>query len=166
VFRVEDRWVRCVHLDYQSPVYRDSCVELFAEPVPGRGYFGFEVSCGGGLLLSHILDPARVPGGFADFAPVDAALGRAVEVVTSLPGRTEPERAEPLVWTAALRIPFSLFEALAGAPAPRAGQVWRANLFKCADDSSHPHWASWSPIGERLDFHQPARFGELVFSGR
>ena len=158
--------MRCVHLDYQSPVYRDSCAELFVEPVPGRGYFNFELSCGGGLLLSHIEDPTRVDTGFARFAPVDAALGRRVEVVTSLAGRVDPERVEALTWTAALRIPFALFESLVGSPAPREGEVWRANLFKCADDSSHPHWASWAPIGERLDFHQPARFGELVFRGR
>ena len=28
-FRVEDRYVRCVHVGYQTPVCRDSCVELF-----------------------------------------------------------------------------------------------------------------------------------------
>jgi hypothetical protein len=164
LFRVEDRWVRCVHLDYQSPVYRDSCAELFVEPAPGRGYLNFEVSCGGGLLLSHIEDPTRVGSGFARFAPVPAELGRQVEVVTSLRGRIDPERADSLTWTAALRIPFALFETCAAARTPRAGETWRGNLFKCADDSSQPHWASWAPIGEQLDFHQPARFGELVFS--
>jgi hypothetical protein len=166
VFRVEDRFVRCVHLDYQSPVYRDSCVELFVEPAAGRGYFNFELSCGGGLLLSHIQDPRRTPAGFARFAPVGAELGGRVGIATSLAGPIDPERAGPLTWTAALRIPFALFESLVGAGAPRAGEAWRGNLFKCADDSSQPHWASWAPIGERLDFHQPACFGELVFRGR
>jgi hypothetical protein len=166
IFRVEDRWLRCVHLDYQAPVYRDSCVELFVEPRPGRGYFNFELGCGGGLLLSHIEDPTRTPDGFARFAPLDRALGRLVGVRTSLRGPIEGELPGPLTWTAALRIPFALFESSLGEVAPREGEVWRANLFKCADDSSHPHWASWAPIGERLDFHQPARFGELVFSGR
>jgi hypothetical protein len=163
IFRVEDRWVRCVHLDYQSPVYRDSCVELFVAPCPGHGHFNFEVSCGGGLLVSHVEDPRRTPGGFARATPVDAVRGRAVEVRTSLAGRIEPERAGPVTWTAALRIPFALFADFVGPVAPQAGAVWRANLFKCADDSSHPHWASWAPIGGRLDFHQPAKFGELVF---
>jgi hypothetical protein len=164
IFRVEDRWVRCVHLDYQSPVYRDSCVELFAEPLAGRGYCNFELSCGGGLLIQHIEDPTRLGPGFARYAWIDAALGRTVDVATSLPGRIDPERPEPLVWTAALRIPFALFEQVVGARAPRPGATWRANLYKCADDSSHPHWGSWAPIGERREFHQPACFGELVFS--
>ena len=43
------------------------------------------------------------------------------------------------------------------------GERWRANFFKCAENSKHPHWASWSPIGPILKFHQPNRFGELYF---
>ena len=46
---------------------------------------------------------------------------------------------------------------------PVAGQRWRAlatrprcHAFKCGDQTSHPHWASWAPIGEALNFHQPA----------
>jgi hypothetical protein len=44
---------------------------------------------------------------------------------------------------------------------PVRGQRWRANAFKCGDQTSHPHWASWAPIGEALNFHQPGRFGWL-----
>ena len=29
-------------------------------------------------------------------------------------------------------------------PSPRA--VWRVNFYKCADDTSHPHWLTWSPV--------------------
>ncbi|MCD6337129.1 MAG: hypothetical protein J7M01_02720, partial [Candidatus Marinimicrobia bacterium] len=36
------------------------------------------------------------------------------------------------------------------------------NLYKCGDKTSHPHWASWSPI-DKLNFHQPKHFGEFVF---
>ena len=42
-----------------------------------------------------------------------------------------------------------------GAP-PVPGDRWRANFYKCGDETSHPHWASWSPVG-RLDFHRPQR---------
>src|ERR1700678_2575557 len=50
-FKVQDRYVRCVHDQYQSMVSRDSCVEFFVEPRPGRGYFNFEINCGGAVLL-------------------------------------------------------------------------------------------------------------------
>jgi hypothetical protein len=46
LFRVEDRFVRCVHTGFQSAVYKDSCVEFFVQPRPDRGYFNFEFNCG------------------------------------------------------------------------------------------------------------------------
>jgi hypothetical protein len=66
LFRVQDRYVRSVHTEYQSPVYRDSCVEFFIQPKPHKGYFNFEFNCGGALLSSYITDSTRVPGGFRD----------------------------------------------------------------------------------------------------
>src|SRR5881394_1038939 len=32
MFRVEDRFVRCTRTAYQSEVWKDSCVEFFAQP--------------------------------------------------------------------------------------------------------------------------------------
>lgn len=50
MFRVEDRYLRCLRTQYQDPVWKDSCVEFFAQPMPERGYFNFEFNCGGALL--------------------------------------------------------------------------------------------------------------------
>jgi hypothetical protein len=47
------------------------------------------------------------------------------------------------------------------APAHRS---WCGNLFKCADESSNPHWASWNPIGEELNFHDPRYFASIRFA--
>ena len=33
---------------------------------------------------------------------------------------------------------------------PTLSRGWRGNFYKCADESSHPHWASWAPIGPEL----------------
>jgi len=41
-------------------------------------------------------------------------------------------------------------------------KVFRGNFFKCGDETSHPHWASWSPISEELNFHRPETFGSIV----
>ena len=43
------------------------------------------------------------------------------------------------------------------------GATWRANFYKCGDETSHPHWLSWSPVKE-LNFHAPDDFGELKFT--
>ena len=50
-----DQYVRCTHRTYGDPVYRDSCVEFFIQPKPGRGYFNFEFNCGGAFLCNYRL---------------------------------------------------------------------------------------------------------------
>jgi hypothetical protein len=45
-----------------------------------------------------------------------------------------------------------------------AGEVWRANFYKCGDETSQPHWAAWHPV-EALNFHLPQCFGQLRFEG-
>jgi hypothetical protein len=162
IFRVEDRYVRCVHRHFQDPVYRDSCVEVFLQPRPDRGYVNLEMNCGGALLASHVTDERRTPEGFAAFRKLTAEEGRQVRVRSSLPPLVEPEIDEPLAWELAFFVPTALLEGCVGPIGPFAGQEWRANLYKCADASSHPHWASWSPV-EALNFHLPRCFGTLRF---
>lgn len=162
VFRVEDRWVRCVHTRLNDPVYRDSCVELFLEPVPGRGYLNFEWNAGGTLLASHVTDPTRTPEGLRAAAPLTEVEASAIRVRTSLPRVVDPEVSSPLTWTLAFALPFEVLGARVGGVRPRAGDVWRGNVFKCADDSSHPHWISWAPLTAR-NFHLPGCFGALRF---
>ena len=86
-FRVNDRFVRAVHTNYNDMVCRDSCVEFFVEPKPDAGYFNFEVNCGGTVLLSYVEDPTRVPGGFAKFSRVPELLGGTIRMYHSMPKR-------------------------------------------------------------------------------
>ncbi len=165
IFRVEDRHVRSVCTRYGDPVYRDSCVEVFLEPRPGRGYLNFEFNAGGTLLASHVRDPTRTPGGFRDFTPLPEEEGRRVRIFPSLPPVVDPEVPGPLTWTLAFAIPLALLAARVGPLGPLAGQTWRANLYKCGDQTSHPHWASWSPLPER-NFHLPTAFGEVRFEAK
>ena len=160
IFRVEDRYVRCVHTGYNDPVYKDSCVEFFVRPKEDRGYFNFEFNCGGAFLCSYITDPARVPGGFKEFVLIPEEDGKRIDVYHSMPRVIEPEVAEPTVWLLEFFIPFSLLEKYTG-PID-TGREWRANFYKCGDETSHPHWASWSPVDE-LNFHLPRCFGTLGF---
>lgn len=162
LFRVEDRYVRCAHTRFQDPVYEDSCVEIFLQPKPDRGYLNFEMNCGGALLSTYIRDHRRVPGGFAAFSRLTQDEGRRVRVSASLAPPIDPELPGPLVWTLSFEIPLAVLEGRLGPIGPLSGQEWRANLFKCGDRTSHPHWASWSPVDE-LNFHLPRCFGRLRF---
>jgi hypothetical protein len=164
-FKVHDQFVRCVHDRYQSSVYQDSCVEFFVEPSADAGYFNFEVNCGGAMLLYYIEDPAPAPQAlFRKFCQVPAELGQQVRIRSSLPSRVEPEIADPVTWTVQIAVPRAVFEAFLGPVGDWSGKLWRGNFFKCGDLTSHPHWASWSPIGEELRFHDPRRFAPILMS--
>jgi Carbohydrate-binding family 9 len=161
-FRVEDRFVRCVHERYQSMVCEDSCVEFFVEPRPGRGYFNFEINGGGTMLLYFIEDPNPGNGKlFRKFREVPIELGGMVKIQTSLPARIDPEITESITWMLKLSVPREVLEAFAGPLGDWSGQQWRGNLFKCGDKTSQPHWASWAPIGSELAFHNPAYFAAI-----
>lgn len=162
LFRVEDRHVRSMHTRFGDPVYQDSCVEAFLQPKPGRGYLNFEMNAGGALLASHVTDHRRTPGGFAAFTNLTEEDGGRVAVRSTLPRVIEPEIDGPIDWQLAFFIPTALLEKFIGPIGPLAGQEWRANLYKCGDRTSHPHWASWSPV-DALNFHLPHCFGSLRF---
>jgi hypothetical protein len=179
IFRVEDRYVKAVHENYQDPVCQDSCVEFFVMPCGFvnytslssvtspcenyQGYFNFEVNCIGTMLLYYIEDHRRTPDGFAKYDPVQEILANRITVFHSLSGPIEEEITTPVDWVVGYQIPFSIFESYLGPLDIRQGRGWRVNFYKCGDRTSHPHWASWKPIGEELNFHQPARFGALEF---
>jgi hypothetical protein len=162
LFRVEDRHVRSVHTRFGEPVYQDSCVEIFLQPKEGRGYLNFEMNAGGTLLASHVIDHRRTPEGFAAFTRLTGEDGRQVAVRSSLPPLVEPEIDGAVDWQLAFSIPLALLETYVGPIGPLPGQAWRANLYKCGDRTSHPHWASWSPV-DALNFHLPHCFGTLRF---
>jgi cellulose/xylan binding protein with CBM9 domain len=162
IFQVHDRYVRCVRSNYFDEVWKDSCVEFFAQPKTDRGYFNFEFNCGGAFLCSYIIDPERTPNGFKKFTKLPWEVARHIQVRTSLPRIIESEISEPIVWTLQFFIPFALFEPFAGKLGKIPGQVWRGNFFKCAEEVSHPHWASWSPVDE-FNFHLPKCFGQIRF---
>src|SRR5262245_61841961 len=96
IFRVEDRFVRCTRTSYQSEVWKDSCVEFFAQPRLHSGYFNFEFNCGGAFLCCHIVNPERTENGFKDFTRISEAIGSQVRVTSSLPQKTDPEITGPV----------------------------------------------------------------------
>ena len=163
IFWVEDRFVRCVHSVFQDPTYLDSCVELFIQPDGGTGYFNFEFNAGGTLAVSFIRDATRTPDVFKSYSILTAAEGSQVGVYHSLPALVEPEINTPVEWTLEFCIPLDLLAHYSGSGSDLGGREWRGNLYKCGDDTSHPHWASWAEV-DALNFHLPRCFGGLHFA--
>lgn len=132
LFSVRDRFVRCVARKFQDPVCRDSCVEFFVRP------------------------------GADDVRPLTEREAAGIRIYHSLPGRIEQELAQETCYELGFFLPFSIFAGTHGAPAPVSRTVWSGNVYKCGDDTSHPHWASWRPV-RRVNFHEPDCFGDLEF---
>ena len=163
-FRVDDQFVRATREDLNARVCNDACVEFFFEPKPEAGYFNFEINCLGTLYASYVEDPTRTPEGLGKAIKLNNRQAGMVQVYHSVPEVVFPEREEPLTWTVEYSIPLGLLEEFVGAIGDPASQTWRGNFYKCAEDNSHPHWASWAPIGEKLNFHVPQFFAPLRFA--
>lgn len=163
LFVVHDRYVVCRHTQLNSAVCQDSCVECFLQPGPDTGYLNVEFNCGGVLHASHILDATRTATGFADYRLLTAQEAAGIRVRTTLSAPLPDELREPTTWRLAFALPFDLLASICGPEArPQPGAVWRANLYTCADRSSHPRWLSWAPLPE-LNFHTPQAFAPLHF---
>ncbi|MBI2431981.1 MAG: carbohydrate-binding family 9-like protein, partial [Candidatus Hydrogenedentes bacterium] len=120
-----------------------------------------EINAGGTMLISYHEHPEYK--GEDKSGSVPLALASTIQLYHSLPHIMAPETAEPVVWHLEYFLPFALLENYVGPLGSVAGQQWRANFYKCAEDNSHPHWGAWSPVIEEFDFHQPRFFGVLKF---
>ena len=160
IFRVEDRYVKAVQTKNQDPVCTDSCVEFFF--IPGGniedGYFNLEMNCGGVMLFQHQMTPQSEKVSISD----DDI--KKIEVAHTLPKIVEPEIEEKTTWVVEYRIPFLILDKYVTSSNPQSNSVWRANFYKCADKTSHPHWLTWAPVYfPSPRFHLPQFFGILEF---
>ena len=59
------------------------------------------------------------------------------------------------------RLPWSAITGARVAVPPKAGDVWRANVYSFRDGQ---HQAlAWSPLRRQGNFHKSSRFGRLTF---
>ena len=161
-FRVMDQFVIAKYVGQQQMVCRDSCAEFFVEPISGKGYFNIEMSCGGSILMYYVTVPRK------EEVPVSETHLNKISIYHSMPTEMKQEISDPTTWQLEYFVPYEVFEAYIGnldeqKPEVGKGVKWRGNFYKCADESSHPHWGMWNDVGEKLDFHQPNKFGDIVF---
>src|SRR5205823_2453752 len=105
----------------------------------------------------------RTPEGLKKSTPVPETLANVVKISSSLPRTVDREIVDPTHWTITASVPIGIFEHFLGPLGKLNHQKWSGNFYKCADHSSHPHWASWNPIGEELNFHRPEFFAPILF---
>jgi len=160
IFRVEDNFVRAVAQNYHDNVCRDSCIEFFFTPGTNisLGYFNIEINCGGTMLLHY------QPAPNTNITPISDSDCDKVEIFHTEPKIVEPEKQKPTTWVIEYRLPIDILEKYCSVTRPAPGVIWRANFYKCADKTSHPHWLTWSVVDyPEPNFHLPQFFGTLEF---
>ena len=160
IFNVADRYIRAVREKLNDSVCMDSCVEFFFTPNTeiSSGYFNIETNCIGTMLLFHqiSINEKRII-----VKPSDAER---IKRYTSLNGPISKVIIAPVNWTLQYCVPIDMLKKYTQVETPAPGVTWQANFYKCADETSHPHWLTWSPVKlPEPDFHQPIFFGTLEF---
>lgn len=152
-YRVTGLDLRAKALDDNGPVWEDSCCEFFVSDPADGTYYNFEMNCIGTLLASKRKSREE----FERFP--EAAMDGIIRH-SSLERKEYDETGRIFSWTTAICIPFSLIGVAHGS----LPESLRANFYKCADKSAHPHFLSWNPVEvPQPDFHRPEYFGELIF---
>ena len=160
IFRVEDRFLKCVTKKHNGLVWRDSCVEFFFLPnlFGPPHYFNLEVNCAGFVYMAF----QRVPR--IDFDLISVRDIESIEIAHSHKDPVKKEIEHSIKWTVEYRLPFQLLKKYADINIPTKGVAWKANFYKCAENNSHPHWLSWNEIDHpEPNFHLPEYFGTLRF---
>ena len=160
IFQVKDRFVQCVTLQYNGPVWKDAAVEFFFSPdtdTPGA-YFNLEINCGGTALMGYHNTAQKKS------IQIDSNDIKKIEIAHSLPKRVYPEIVDPVTWTIECKIPLRLLEKYATITTPGRAVAWRANFYKIAEQGSNPHYITWSLVNNpKPNFHLPEFFGVLKF---
>ena len=160
IFQVADKYVRAVATQMHGSVWEDSCVELFFAPHVDSptSYFNLEINCRGVMLMQHHTGPRTN----TRFLKVDDC--KKINIASSISAPIANEITEPIIWTLEYALPFDILLPYAAIDKPAPGVSWRANFYKCADESSHPHWMAWSKIDlADPDFHRPDFFASVTF---
>lgn len=153
VFNVRGLDLRAVAQEDNGAVWEDSCCEFFVSHPEDGTYYNFELNCVGTLLASK-----RRSRNDADMFGA-GELSRIIRH-TTLEKHAYEENDEIRCWSTAISIPFDLM----GMDGSNLPQSIRANFYKCADKTAHPHFLSWNRIDiPAPDFHRPDFFGELTF---
>ena len=153
-FYVEEKNILAQETRTNGDVYKDSCVEFFIS-VDGKNYYNFEFSCIGTIHLAH-----GTGRGNREF--VDKQTVEKIKIKSSLGNQPFEERSGNFKWEMMIRIPLECFafDKITTLEKLKA----TANLYKCGDETSEPHYVTWNPVGtENPDYHQPEYFGKIYF---
>ena len=149
---VREASIRAVNFSYNSPVYEDSCVELFISFDEDPNYYNIEMNCIGTLLM-----------GYGSGRDNRLLIGENIlKKISRQVSVTHDSDSNLIAWELTALLPLVVFNHRA--ISQLSGCRCRANFFKCGDRLPEPHFLCWSEVqAAEPDFHLPHFFGELYF---
>jgi hypothetical protein len=128
-------------------VCNDSCLEFFFSPQEGR-YFNFEFNPRGALYLGYGMDR---------YHSYRLYIPEYRELFSVSPFSFEGG------WGIDFSIPLAFIQIYAPAFTLEKGRIFRANFYKCGDETEVPHYLAWNRVEwPEPDFHRPEYFGKIV----
>ena len=146
--------LRVQNLQDGGRIWEDSCCEWFIQ-LPSEGqladYINIECNAAGILLGAR-------GAGRNNRRPLPQELLSQIIRVADVQGPCN-EVGGRREWTLSLLIPYTVL----GLDADRLPAQLKGNIYKCGDETAHPHFLSWSPVGTPdPDFHRPEYFGTFI----
>lgn len=139
---------RAVNINYNDPIYEDSCLEFFVIYMPdlSKKYINTEMNANGAYLCY-----------FCDANGANVTIDTVTDsmpVVTSFKTETS--------WGVNLYVPLDLIkDAYGSADISQGGRIL-ANFYKCGDKTAIKHYGSWNEVNnETPNFHLPEYFANI-----
>ncbi len=154
-FRCPDNNIWATMKTRDQHLWLEEVVELFVQADPHKGsYIELEVNPLGTMLDIYLLDK-RKPLHYESWNSQRLKWG--IQLVGTVDGKDGDRE-----WTCEIALPLEDVVTAPNLP-PRVGDRWRMNLYR-VEQRPTPASLAWSPTFQE-DFHIPAMFGELVFTG-
>lgn len=143
---------KAVHTGFFSDVYKDSCLELFAQwDDTSDRYINIEMNSIGASLIAIGADRnARTP------------INQIIK--TPFPVTAEKKENE---WSVTVHIPEKDLETIYGMSSEKfvPGYTIRGNFYKCGDETEIEHYVMWNPVETpKPDYHRPEYFANMVIT--
>ncbi|MCL5021453.1 MAG: carbohydrate-binding family 9-like protein [Bacteroidetes bacterium] len=155
-FQCADNGVYARKSKKNDALWQEEVVEVFLDyEGEGKHYLEIEVN-----PLNAVFD--KFMDGIRNPLPVDL-WDSGTRTAVRLENKFVNGRSAVVGWTVELAFPFEALKGKCHVP-PKSGDEWRINLYR-VKHVPVKEFSAWSPTNS-IDFHQPTKFGVLVFADK
>ncbi|TWR28066.1 hypothetical protein FPZ42_02295 [Mucilaginibacter achroorhodeus] len=151
-FFVTEAAIKAEYVNFNDPVYEDSCVEFFIAFNGDSSYYNLEFNCMG---------TGRVQYGSGKYnrAFIPAGLIKTIQHQTTLKNTSRGD----IYWELTLVVPKTVF--MFHPQLNLENNRAKVNFFKCGDGLPQPHYLCWNNIvHHEPEFHLTDFFKQVTFS--